>query len=177
MLDFESDPTLRRLLRIARLRVTVGFIVAGVGFWFATPTWTSLGIGALVAAVGEAVRVWAAGHLKKEQEVTSSGPYRFTRHPLYLGSLIIGAGFVVAAANAVVAVVVLGYLAVVLWVAITLEEAILRDAFGTVYDDYARGDLESSRRPFSLTRAVQNGEHQALLGFAASLGLLALKAL
>ena len=68
MLDFESDPTLRRLLRIARLRVTVGFIVAGVGFWFATPTWTSLGVGALVATVGEAVRVWAAGHLKKEQE-------------------------------------------------------------------------------------------------------------
>ena len=177
MLDFESDPALRRLLRIARLRVTVGFVVAGVGFWFATPSWTSLGLGALVASFGEAIRVWAAGHLKKEQEITSSGPYRFTRHPLYLGSLIIGVGFVLAAANSVVTVVVLGYLAVVLWVAITLEEAILRDAFGTLYDDYVRGDLESSRRPFSLAHAVKNGEHQALLGFAASLGLLALKAL
>ena len=53
--------------------------------------------------VGEALRIWAAGHLEKGREVTRSGPYRWTRHPLYIGSAIIALGVVIAARSAIVA--------------------------------------------------------------------------
>ena len=175
MLDLEARPDLRRLFLIARWRVSLGFAVAALAFWLARPTSASLVAGGLVAAVGEAVRVWASGHLIKSAEVTRSGPYRFTRHPLYVGSLVIGIGFVVAAADLVVAAVVLGYLAIMLFVAIRLEEATLRDAFGDEYDRYAAGGLPPSDQRFSLTRALGSGEQQALLGFAAALAILALK--
>ena len=176
MLDLEARPDLRRLFLIARWRVSLGFVVAALVLWLARPTWTSLTAGGAVAAVGQAVRLWASGHLRKSAEVTRSGPYRFIRHPLYCGSFIIGTGFVVAAADPVVAVVVLAYLGVMLFVAIRLEEATLRDAFGDEYDRYAAGGLEPSDRRFSLGQALRNGEHQTLLGFAAALAILAAKA-
>ena len=80
------------LRRIARLRVTLGFVCGVVALWLAQPTARSLAIGAIAALAGEAMRIWAAGHLEKGREVTSSGPYGFTRHPLYLGSKMIGVG-------------------------------------------------------------------------------------
>jgi len=174
-----AEPDTSRLLpflqRVGRLRVTFGFVAAGVAFWFATPSWASLGAGAGVAAVGEALRVWAAGHIRKGREVTASGPYRLTRHPLYLGSLVMGLGFVVAAANIVVSTVVVGYLVVMLGVAITLEQAMLREKFGADYDRYAGGQLETPDRRFSLSLARRNGEYRTLVGFVAALGVLGLK--
>ena len=163
------------LQRVGRARVPLGFVAAGVAFWFATPSWTSLAVGAGVASVGEAFRLWAAGHIRKGREVTASGPYRLTRHPLYLGSFVMGLGFVVAAANVVVATVAVGYLVIMLGVAITLEEAMLREKFGADYDRYARGELGTAHRPFSLWLARHNGEYRTLVGFAAALGVLALK--
>ena len=82
MLDLESDPRLQRLFRIARRRVVTGFVVAAVVFVFARPTWRSILMGVPIAILGESIRVWAAGHLIKGQEVTTSGPYVFVRHPL-----------------------------------------------------------------------------------------------
>ena len=88
---------------LARRRVPLGFALSIVVLWFAAPTSTSLVYGAIVAGLGEALRLWAAGHLEKSREVTSSGPYRWTRHPLYVGSAIIGAGIATASASVVVA--------------------------------------------------------------------------
>ena len=175
MRKLEGNQRVSSLQRVARLRVTLGFVVAGVAFWFATPSWGSRVVGALFAAVGETVRVWAAGHIRKGQEVTCSGPYRITRHPLYLGSFVIGIGFVIVAASVLVAGVIVGYLVVMLSVAVAFEEATLRQTFGTEYDRYAAGQLEASDRRFSLSLAVENGEFQTVLGFAAALGVLALK--
>ncbi|MCA1586159.1 MAG: isoprenylcysteine carboxylmethyltransferase family protein, partial [Acidobacteria bacterium] len=70
--------------RLARWRVTAGFLCGALALWLARPTWLSLALGALVALAGEGLRVWAAGHLEKSREVTASGPYRLVRHPLYL---------------------------------------------------------------------------------------------
>ena len=125
----------------------------------------------LRAAVGEAGRVWAARHLVKGREVTTSGPYRFTGHPLYLGSLIIGAGCVVAASSMVVAAVVLAYLAVMLPVAMRLEEATLADAFADSYARYRRGAAPRSGRRFSVERARRNREHLAVAGILAAVAL------
>lgn len=176
MLDLESNPSLRILFRIARRRVSVGFVVAAVAFAFARPSWQSLSIGLPVALIGEAIRVWAAGHLIKGKEVTTSGPYALVRHPLYAGSAVIGVGFVITAASAIVAVLVLGYLTIMIGVAIRLEEATLRAAFGETYANYVAGKAELTVRRFSLQRVRENQEHQALLGIAASVVIFVLLA-
>ena len=83
--------------RIARLRVPLGFACAVVAFWLARPSPASVLAGMSVAALGELIRLWAAGHIEKGREITRSGPYRFMRHPLYAGSAVMGVGFMIAA--------------------------------------------------------------------------------
>jgi protein-S-isoprenylcysteine O-methyltransferase Ste14 len=163
--------------RFARYRVRLGFVAAAVGLWLATPSWRTLAIGGAIALVGEAIRVWAAGHLEKSREVTASGPYRFTRHPLYLGSAVIGVGFAVAAGSAIVAAIVVVYLGVTLTSAIRSEERHLTDKFGAAYPAYRDGRAPEMPRHFSLARAVANREHRAIAGLAAALALLAWKVL
>ena len=165
------------LIRVARLRVTVGFVVAAAVFWLARPSWLSLGLGATVALVGELLRVWAAGHLEKGLEVTTSGPYRWMRHPLYVGSSLLGVGFAVAARHPMVAALVVLYLAVSLSVAARLEEATLRAKFGDAYDRYLAGTARGTDRPYSLDRARRNGETQTVSGILAALAILAMKVL
>ena len=82
-----------------RSRVPLGFIFAAAYFWLARPTWTSLGAGFAVAAVGVLVRALASGHIRKNAELATTGPYAYTRNPLYLGSIIIAIGFIIAARN------------------------------------------------------------------------------
>jgi protein-S-isoprenylcysteine O-methyltransferase Ste14 len=168
-------PRLHRLFWIAHYRVTTGFIVAALAFWLATPRWSSFLIGSFIAAVGELLRIWAAGHLRKGQELTQSGPYRFFRHPLYIGSCVIGIGFTVVASHLLVTLLVLCYLVVTLLAATQLEEETLRNAFGEDYEKYVHGERSLSTRRFSLSRMVENGEHRSLFGFAAALAVLALK--
>ena len=165
------------LIRVARLRVTIGFGVAAAAFWLARPSWPSVAVGAAVALVGESLRAWAAGHLEKGTEVTSSGPYRWMRHPLYVGSSLLGVGFAVASRHPVAAALVVVYLAVSLSVAARLEEATLRAKFGDAYDRYARGTQGATTRPFSADRARRNGEAPTVLGVLAALALLAVKVL
>jgi len=97
------DDTLQSWL--ARRRVALGLVAVLVTLRFAQPTWTTWCIGLFVATIGEAVRVWAAGHLEKSREVTRSGPYEFMRHPLYAGSAIMAVGIVIASRSAGVALV------------------------------------------------------------------------
>lgn len=149
--------------RIARLRVPLGFVFGALVLGLAQPTPRSLAVGAAIALVGELVRIWAAGHLEKGREVTASGPYRFTRHPLYVGSTIIGIGLAVGAASLVVAIIVLSYLAVTLIAATRTEEAHLTEKFGAAYPEYRAGRT-SVNRAFSLERAMKNREYRAAIG-------------
>jgi protein-S-isoprenylcysteine O-methyltransferase Ste14 len=157
---------------LARWRVFLGFVFAAIVLWLATPTLRSLFIGGAIAMMGESIRIWAAGHLEKSKEVTSSGPYRYTRHPLYLGSSLIGIGMAVVANNAMVAVIVISYLALTLTAAMRSEEAHLREKFGGAYDAYAQQRAPSIDRSFSWQRAVYNREHHAIAGLATGLALL-----
>ena len=170
-----ADLRARAAARLARWRVPLGYVLALVAFWLADPTPRSLAIGGALAAVGEALRIWAAGHLEKGREVTSSGPYAITRHPLYAGSTIMGAGFAAAANNAVVAVLVAAYLALTITAAIRSEEAHLTDKFGAGYPAYRAGSAATVARRFSLERAMRNREYRALAGVAATFALLAAK--
>ena len=162
---------------LARRRVALGFLAALFTILLAAPTWPSWRTGLAIALAGEAIRIWAAGHLEKSREVTRSGPYRWTRHPLYVGSSVMAAGVVVAANSGIVAVVVAIYMTATLTAAIRTEEAFLRQAFGDQYDRYQRREGAPMARRFSVGRAWRNREYRAVLGLAAGFGLLALKVL
>ncbi len=161
------------IARLARLRVPIGFALSIVVFWAAHPTGASLVAGSAVAVLGEIIRIWAAGHVEKGREVTSSGPYRWTRHPLYVGSAVIGIGLGVASHSWLSATIVASYLLVTLVAAIRTEEAWLREKFGDEYRAYCNG--HTIRRAFSVSRALRNREQRAVAGLAAGLLLLALK--
>jgi protein-S-isoprenylcysteine O-methyltransferase Ste14 len=150
--------------RIARLRVPLGFLFSGLALWLADPTVRTLQIGGAVAILGEAVRIWAAGHLEKGREVTSSGPYAFTRHPLYLGSTLIGIGLAIASASVPVALLIAAYLIVTLTAAIRTEEAHLTEKFGGAYPAYREGRASAAARRFSPARAIRNREYRAVAG-------------
>lgn len=168
-----SPSSLVRVL--ARRRVTLGFIIAVAVLYFAAPTWRSLAFGAVVGLTGEAIRIWAAGHLEKSREVTTSGPYRFTRHPLYLGSSVMALGIAIGCRSLVVAVLVLVYMATTIAAAIRTEEAFLRERFGDAYDAYAEARAPRVERQFAFERAWRNREYRALGGLALALLLLVLR--
>ena len=160
---------------LARWRVFLGFVFAALTLWLATPTRTSFMLGAVVATLGEVLRAWAAGHLQKSTEVTRSGPYRFVRHPLYLGSSLIGIGFAVAAHHWLVVAIVVLYLALTLTSAMVSEEAHLRNKFGDAYDAYVEKRSEPMTRRFSWARALRNREHHTMMGLGAAFLLLWMK--
>ena len=164
------------LNRLARLRVPLGFAFAVLVFWLARPTWRSIAAGAAIGLGGAIIRLWAAGHLEKSREVTRSGPYRFTRHPLYVGSSVLALGLAVGSASAAAAAIVALYMAATITAAVRTEEAFLRDRFGDAYDQYAARRLPPSDRRFSFARAWRNREYRAMAGFALAIAILALKA-
>jgi protein-S-isoprenylcysteine O-methyltransferase Ste14 len=167
---------------VARLRVPSGFLLAAAFAWFAQPSVPSLVWGLPISVAGLALRAWAAGHLAKNRRLATSGPYAYTRNPLYLGTLLVAAGLAVAGRSAglvllFAAVFLLVYLPVIL-----LEEQHLRQLFPE-YADYSRhvpsllpwrtGWPASSR--FSRQLYWKNQEYQASLGFLAGVALLAWK--
>lgn len=149
---------------ISRLRVPLGFVCAALALWMARPSPLSVVAGMTVAAIGELIRLWAAGHIDKGREITRSGPYRFIRHPLYAGSAIMGIGFMIAARTLASAVVVGIYLVVTLVTAARTEETTLDARFGGAYSDYRAGRSARSDRPFSFARVQANREYRALIG-------------
>jgi protein-S-isoprenylcysteine O-methyltransferase Ste14 len=160
---------------VARRRVALGFAAGVVMLVLARPTWESLGAGFLVASIGECLRIWAAGHLEKGREVTRSGPYRFFGHPLYAGSMVIALGVAMAARGALPALLAGLYMGVTIASAIQVEEAQLREAFGTTYDDYRASRSEPMTRHFSLSRVMRNREYRAVGGLVLGFAILALK--
>ena len=124
--------------RIARrIRVPLGFVLAVLYFWLARPTWRFLALGAILIVPGLLIRALASGHVRKNEALATSGPYAYTRNPLYLGSLLIGIGFAVAARSWWV-----GLVLVIMFFAIYLpvirdEEAFLRQKFPE-FDEYSR---------------------------------------
>lgn len=173
-------------LWLARRRVALGFVCGAVALWLAQPTWMTWAIGCSVAAVGEAMRIWAAGHLEKDREVTSSGPYRFATHPLYVGSSLIGMGFAIAASSVAVAAIVSLYLVTTLTAAVRREEVFLRGKFGDRYAAYqagsrgnffvrAAGRSSLVSKTFSFDRARRNREYRAVAGCCIVAILLALE--
>src|SRR5271169_5337225 len=120
-----------------RIRVPLGFAFTAFYLWLATPTAASMLIGSALIIPGLAIRALASGHVRKNEQLATTGPYAHTRNPLYLGSLMLGVGFAIAAQNWWIgAGVILIFLAIYLPV-IRGEEAFLREHFPE-FAEYAR---------------------------------------
>ncbi|MBI4875794.1 MAG: isoprenylcysteine carboxylmethyltransferase family protein [Acidobacteria bacterium] len=169
--------------RVQRLRVPFGFLLVGAFAWLSQPTLGSLAAGIPIALAGLALRAWAAGHLAKNRELATSGPYGHTRNPLYVGTLTVAAGLVLAARRPALAVLFAAAFALVYLPAIELEEQHLRKLF-PAYAEYARNVPLLWPRPrrwgaarrFRFELYLRNQEYQALAGLLAGLALLTWKA-
>jgi protein-S-isoprenylcysteine O-methyltransferase Ste14 len=168
-----------------RIRVPLGFALAVFYLWIARPTWTSIAFGTIIAIPGIVLRACASGHVKKNEELTTSGPYAYTRNPLYLGSLMMAAGFALAARSFwVLAIIAAMFFAIYLPV-IRSEEAYLRQAFPT-FDEYARNvprlvprlsPYSQRSSKFSAVLYWQHREYNAVLGTVALMAALVAKLL
>lgn len=154
-----------------------------------------LAIGGALALAGIGLRAWAAGCIRKDDELATGGPYAFTRNPLYLGSLLIGSGAAVAGGRPIFVVLFLGFFALVYHRTMHREERLLEERFGDRYRRYRErvprlvprltpyrpddaGGAESARPgPFSPSRYLGNREWEAALGTAAGFGFLVVKML
>jgi protein-S-isoprenylcysteine O-methyltransferase Ste14 len=174
-----------------RSRVPLGFVFAAAYFWFARPTWTSLSAGFAIAAAGILVRALASGHIRKNTALATTGPYAYTRNPLYLGSIIIALGFIVAAGNVWIGLAAIAMFAFIYLPVIAAEEKYLRSAFPG-YDHYAGqvprffprltpyrpGTAEDEQSGgFSSALYLRHREYNAAVGSVLMLGALVLKML
>ena len=171
-------------------RIGSAWILAVAFLLLAAPSPASLRTGAAFMALGLMIRGWAAGVVSKNRELAVSGPYAFTRNPLYLGTLFIGTGAAVAGGRAWLGLVFLAYFAWVYGSTMARETGVLEERFG---DDYRRyresvpallprlapfrpGDGRGTGSAgFSMGRYMHNREYEALLGAVAALALLAFK--
>lgn len=170
-----------------RIRVPLGFLFAVVYAWLAHPSPASILLGSVVVAAGLLLRGLASGHVRKNEELTTRGPYAYSRNPLYLGSLIMGVGFAVAARSWWIAVLILLFFLTVYWPVIVSEEAFLRERFAE-FEDYSHrvprliptfrsAGSAGTRASFSKQLYFQHREYNAALGAAAMMAILAGKIL
>ena len=186
MAGTQGQTTWQRVAR--RVRVPLGFVTAGIFFVFARPQGRLLLWSLLAVVPGLWLRAYAAGYVKKNAELTRTGPYAYTRNPLYLGSMLIAFGFAVAAGRIWLGVLLLGLFLAIYWPVILSEEAYLSSAFAG-FGEYARAvprllpRLTAARFPpadagsgrFSPERYRHHREYNSLIGAAALYGALGLR--
>lgn len=174
--------------RIAtRLRVPLGFVFAAAYLWFARPSWPWIAAGCAFVAAGLAVRAAASGHIRKNRELTTTGPYAYTRNPLYLGSILIAVGFAVAARNLWIALAAVGMFIAIYLPVVRAEEQYLRSVFEG-YGQYAshvprflprltpyRTEDAVAGEGYSRGLYLKHREYNAALGSVLMMGALILK--
>jgi protein-S-isoprenylcysteine O-methyltransferase Ste14 len=181
---------------LQRWRVPLGFVCAVLFLLLARPTPWGLAVGGAVALLGLAIRAWAAGHIRKNTALAVSGPYAYTRNPLYLGSFVLGIGFTVAASNSPLLFLLLGGLFAALFLGIYLpvmrvEAKTLAELFGEDYRAYAAsvplllprlspyrpaGASKKSEARFDPSLYMRYREYRAALGLLVAWGVLVVKA-
>jgi protein-S-isoprenylcysteine O-methyltransferase Ste14 len=164
-----------------RIRVPLGFVFAGVFLWLAQPTWKTMLLSLLLVVPGVWLRAYAAGYVRKNAELTFTGPYAYTRNPLYLGSMMIAFGFAMAAGSWVILIALAALFAVIYIPTILSEESYLREHFAG-FDAYAvkvprllprltpaafPADENASGGRFSAEQWRHHHEYNALMGAGA----------
>jgi Phospholipid methyltransferase len=172
-----------------RIRVPLGFAFAAAYIWLARPTGTSIVLGAVVVVAGLIIRVLASGHVQKNEALATTGPYAYTRNPLYLGSIVLAIGFLIAARSWWIALIAVLMLFAIYLPVIRSEENFLRERFPE-YEEYSRqvprlfprfgayfGAKKSSDGSFSWHLYWKHREYNAALGVLCMTAALVVKLL
>lgn len=169
---------------LSRIRVPAGFVFAALYLYFSTPSNQTLWIGGGLAFGGILIRAWATGHIRKNDELTISGPYSLTRNPLYFGSFVIGLGFSIAGGNLIIPGLFLACFAAIYAPVMQREMEYLAKKFPREYGSYRATvplffpwlpPKTMAQGQFSFQRYMQHREYQALAGFVAAISILILK--
>ena len=123
----------------------MGFACAGLFVVLAKPRWATLFLGGAVSVIGLALRAWAAGHIRKNDALATSGPYAYTRNPLYLGSFLLGLGFTIAAARWELALVFVALFLGIYLPVMRVEASTLARLFGESYQHRPEPDRSAAR--------------------------------
>jgi len=170
----------------ARWRVRLGYPLALLVLWLARPTPISIASGAALGALGLLIRASAAGHLHKQEILTTSGPYAYTRNPLYFGSFILTVGVAIAVHSWLAALLLCGYFALFYSVVMRREERELLQHHAAAFQAYAqavplfiprltRANFgQQSPKGFSFSQYKKNREYRAAVGFALLLAIFVL---
>ncbi|PYU49586.1 MAG: isoprenylcysteine carboxylmethyltransferase family protein [Acidobacteria bacterium] len=160
-----------------RWRVRLGYPLAIAVLYLSRPTPRSIFLGAMVGVIGLWLRAYAAGYLHKQEVLTVTGPYAYTRNPLYLGSAILALGAGIATRSWLSGLILIVYFAVFYSIVMRREASELRLRHGTSFDEYARTvplfipRLTAAKLPgdsagsFSFAQYKKNHEWQAAVGF------------
>ena len=158
--------------RVARLRVTTGFVLVAAFAWLSKPDLLSLLYGLPVSIIGLLLRAWATGHLEKNIRLAESGPYAYVRNPLYVGTLLVAAGLVAATRRWILATLFAAMFLLIYLPVVELEEQHLAKLFPNfrAYADRVPAFWPSltgrqTEQRFRWSLYVKNREYQALLGF------------
>jgi protein-S-isoprenylcysteine O-methyltransferase Ste14 len=173
---------------IQRWRVPLGFLSAAVFIVFARPSPLTLTLGGFVSVIGLAIRAWAAGHIRKNEALARTGPYAFTRNPLYLGSFVLGFGFTIGAGRWLLAVLFAALFLGIYLPVMRVESRTLVEMFGDEYRHYAHQvpllfprltpyrDDSAGSRGFDRGLYLRYREYRAALGLVLAWLVLAFKA-
>ena len=169
----------------ARWRVRLGYILGALLLVLARPTPQTILLGGLVGLLGLMIRGYAAGHLHKQAILTTTGPYSYTRNPLYFGSSFLALGAAVAMRSWIGGVLLLAYFSLVYSFVMRREERELRTQHPSAFDAYAdsvplffprltrHNAAANSRGAFSWAQYKKNHEYEAAVGFILLLVALA----
>ncbi len=159
-----------------RIRVPAGFLFAAFYLWRARPSAASLAWSLLLVIPGLLLRAYASGYVKKNAELTVTGPYAYTRNPLYLGSMLMAFGFAAASRSLWITLLLAVLFALIYAPTIYGEEQFLRSTF-PAFESYAQRvprllpRLTPAKIPgdgsFSGTLYRQHREYNSLLGACA----------
>jgi protein-S-isoprenylcysteine O-methyltransferase Ste14 len=172
---------------IQRWRVPLGFLCGIIFIFLAKPTLRVLLIGAAISLIGLAIRGWAAGHIRKNAELATSGPYAFTRNPLYFGSFLLGLGFTVASGRWVLALLFAALFLGIYLPVMRVEATTMAELFGKEFEEYKKvvpmffprpipfRSGRSSTNHFDASLYLRYREYRAAIGLVCAWGLLLAK--
>jgi protein-S-isoprenylcysteine O-methyltransferase Ste14 len=171
-----------------RWRVPLGFVCAAIFFLLSRPQPLTLAVGGAIALPGLALRAWGTGHLRKNDALATTGPFAYTRNPLYLGSFLMGVGFTIASGRWFLGVLFAALFLGIYVPVMRVESATLAKLFGESYQRYVQAvplfsprlspyrDGTKQKTVFDPALYKRYREYQAAMGLAIAWVLLALKA-
>lgn len=175
--------------KLQRWRVPLGFLCAAIFLLLARPSFSTLIVGGLVSIVGLGIRAWAAGHIRKNEVLATTGPYAFSRNPLYLGSFLLGLGFTIASGRWLLALLFAALFLGIYLPVMRVEASTMASVFGRDYERYAeavplflprlspyRAD-DTNNPGFDRSLYLKYREYRAALGLLFAWGVLVVKAI